>query len=506
MARLFRMAGIPCLLATICIMAAGCGTSKPVEVSTRPPVDDPTRVVMIAVRVPDGYGDRLLLGHDNWWRQTSLASYPHVAGAEMWALSDESRGKYFGRDDCSATLLFAHDSTHLYIFADVRDQALFNSTGPNNPNEGDDLELFIDANAPDKRFAETNNENTRQIMLVAGNVNPAWREPFIWQSDKTAVKPRATSRLTPHGYTMKIAIPKASFPYWKENPDLDAIGFDGLICDADAPGVDIHHPAQKGALFIGTHARHFMAPVHMSLLILERNKTAVTPLPSGLDFQPTLPAEGLLKQLRFLAVAEPTSKFIPAADLAHSHYSPLPPGPGSEALAQAVLDLIDDPRAGEVAAAAVMSRSHLVAKAGMLLLARRPNLPLPETLMENVKWLAARKDPHAVAAVTYAMEALAVRQQLPVQDMFALVKPADDASLSLTFMYCCGLNGDKTATPILLKILKEDPNFRMRMMAAMALGMLQDLTALDALQEATQDKNGDVRLQAKDAVQKLTAQ
>jgi len=458
-------------------------------------VDESGRVILTAIRVPDGLitiGER---GNEWWWSELDWedrARCRHEPGAEMWALSDESRGWYFGKDDCSVTLHFAHDTDYLYIRAEVRDQVLFNTADPETPNLGDDIELFIDANGPDKRFAETNNENVRQIMLVAGDINPAWREPHIWQSDKTAEKPRAASRLTPHGYTMEIAIPKASFPHWKENPDMDSIGFDGFLVDADAPGVDIHHPALKGAHCFCTYAQHFLKPAHLSLLVLEKEPVSIPHSHWRALPGPTWESG-------------PSTKFIPGADLAHSHTSPLPPSPGAEVWAQKVLDLIDDPQADLIAADAIKSRSHLIAKAGMLVLARRPNLPLPEAMMEETKRLAARKDPEAVAAVLYAMEALAVRKQFPVADMFAITKPSTDPAVWLTFMYYSGLNGDKAATPILLNILKNDPNFRLRMMAALALGMLQDPTALDALQEATSDKDGDVRLQAADAIKKIEA-
>jgi len=504
-----------CLLASVCVVLGGCGPSVSGEddityLTTN--VDPDGRVTMIAYRVPDGA--ITIDGLDDDWGESHwrLDLTKHEPGPEMWSLSDESRGKYFGRDDCSVALYFAHDTDYLYILAEVRDQALFNNAPPESPNLGDDLELFIDASGPEQRFADTNSENTRQIMLVAGDINPAWREPFIWQSSQTAEKPRAASRLTPWGYTMEIAIPKASFPYWKEHPELDAIGFDGIVCDADAPGVDIHHPAQKGALFFATYAQHFLKPTHLALLVLEKEKSSRYPsraryegLPWRPDFITYVPVttEQVLEGLA--AFSSSPTKFIPGADLAHSHVSPRPAEPGATPLAQWVLNWIDDPRAGEVAARAVASRSHRVAKAGMLVLARRPSLPLPESFMEDVTRLAGRKDPEAIAAVNYAMEALAVRGQFPVQDMFKLVKPADEPSMSLTFMYCCGLNGDKAATPVLLTLLKDDPNFRMRMMAALALSMLKDPAALDALQEATADKNGDVRLQAADAIKKIQA-
>ena len=493
-----------CLTAYACVLIYGCGVSAPSTVMDRDGGPSAThsetgRVTMNAVRVPDG--TIIIDGRTNDWTRigpAALLRCEHIPGPEMWCIGDESRGKYFGRDDCSVVLHFAHDTDNLYILAQVRDQALFNTARPEEPNLGDDLELFIDANAPGERFAETKNDNVRQIILVPGNVNPAWRETFVWQSDKSAGKPRAASRLTPGGYVMEIAIPKASFPYWKDHPDLDAIGIDGIVCDADAPGAEVYHPAIKGALFLGCYASHFVSPKDLSLLTLEKepvilaeDRAATTPMP------PT--AEQVLSLLA--ASGPPTRTLAGPGGLPVE--SPFPPSPGAEALAQAVLDLIDDPRAGDVAAAAVNSRSHLVAKAGMMLLARRSGLPLPESMTQRVLWLAGRKNPDAVAATAYGMEALAVRGKFPIPTMHALAKSANDPTLSITFLYSCGLNGDKAATPLLVGILRDDPNFRMRVLAALALGMLQDPAALDALREATTDKTRDVTYQARDAIQKI---
>jgi hypothetical protein len=338
-----------------------------------------------------------------------------------------------------------------------------NQAAEASANLGDELELFIDANAPQDRFGDKYNENSRQMIFVAGHVNPKWPAALIWQKEKNpGVK--AASRLRPWGYTMEIQIPKALFPYWKDHPELDAIGLEGLVSDADAPGLDIHDAALKGALFFFTYYNyHFLSPKKLSRLNLEKEPVTLAKMP-------------------------PAGK---------------PPEAES---ADALLQLLDSNKPWKVPTAAVVEKwSPEMQKAILFLLARQPDARISDYPSAAViKELSAREDMQSHAAAQYALEALAARHAMPVADLYEPCGKSEDGSLVLTYAWCCGANGDAAAaTPRLTELLGHKI-VRVRMMAALALGMLKDKAAVEPLKKlAEQDPVEDVRKQATDSMKKL---
>jgi len=465
------------------LVACSCVASTFAQTTATAPAQTsaPARPQFTAIRVPDG-AMNIDGRFDDWARmgsQTFNRCRTAPDTARLWSLADESRGKYMGDRDCGVVLFFAHDSINLYILAFVQDQFLTNTAGEHNPHEGDDFELFIDANAADHRFADKVNENVRQYILVPANVNLKWSEPYIWTSNKQADKPKVATRLLPFGYAIEIAIPKASFPYWKEHPELDAIGFDGMITDADAPGIDIHHPAMKGALYFGTAERHVTSPKHLSLLKLEAEPVTLT-------------------------AAKPTT--MPTAKEMLDQLAAKTRGSAVMLVAMRVLDMIDDAKAADVASAAIGHESTQVQKAGLQILAQRPKLDAPvEKIVDVVKTMAVKEDLDSQSAAQYGLVALAVRKKMPVADLKDACLKTNDPALVLTYAWCCGINGDKAATPILADLLKNNKNPRVQMMAALAMGLLQDKAAIEPLTQAKSDPNGDVQRQVKDSLKKLGA-
>ncbi|HEY8666676.1 MAG TPA: HEAT repeat domain-containing protein [Tepidisphaeraceae bacterium] len=446
-----------------------------------PPATEPAfvRPETSAIRVPDGaiHVDNLL---DDEWAAAgdALNSCAFVVDAKKsWAYPDPERGKHEGPEDAGVTLHFAHDSKNLYIRADVHDNFLVNNADEKLPNNGDDLELFLDANPADARFGDKNNENVHQIMFVPGGVNPLWEKAFIWQREKNPGV-EAASRLRPWGYTMQIKVPKELLPNWKEHPDLDAIGFEGLIGDADAPGVDCHHPALKGALFFGTPARHFLAPAQFMLLKLPKE-----PIKWGeVRREPKPKADEFIESLKKL------DWFVP------------------EMLAQTALDLIDDPRAAEVAAAMIRVNDPAMCKAGAQILAVRPALKAPIDELIELATPTAKERAHSREITGYAMMALAERQKLPAEKFFDLYGKNDDPQLRLTYLWCCGVNRDAAIVPRLLEILRKDPSTRARMMAALALGEIGGQDTLQELQKfAEKEPGSDVRNQALNSIKQIQA-
>jgi hypothetical protein len=215
---------------------------------------EPARPSADAVRLPDGV-IRIDARGDEW---EAFVIEPLVSDAKTgWGAQYPERGDRTGDDDCSFSLKLAHDSKHLYVLAHVHDEFLVNTSDAKDPYYGDDFELFIDANPKDKRFAAARNENCLQFVFVPARVNPNWPEVFVWQTEKFPGL-KAASRLVPGGYVIEVAVPKALFPHWKENANLDAIGFDAIVEEADSPGVDAAHPSIEGVMWMMRQGNHFM--------------------------------------------------------------------------------------------------------------------------------------------------------------------------------------------------------------------------------------------------------
>ena len=349
----------------------------------------------------------------------------------------DERGSFTGPKDLSLKAWCAIDAENLYVFAEVHDQILINDAGPANAFSGDDFEVFIDANDPAARFAAKTNENVRQLIFVPAFVNPCFKQTFIWHSEQCPGVV-AASRLRPWGYTIEIKIPKALFPHWQAHPDLDSIGFDLCANDADASGVDLYHAALKDAMFLLSPAAHFQSPAKLGVLSFAGK-----------------PAKA------------PTKVAVPV-----------------ESEAEQLLGSIATPDVARIAAA-LASREEAVRKAACEILAKRPELNVPMDALLQMVTLDAGSgsgQPGAPDLLTYALIALAERHQLPVARLFGTYARVGDPALRLTFIWCCGIQGDKSMVPELAKLLY-DGSVRIRMMAAIALAALGDRAALPALQE-----------------------
>jgi hypothetical protein len=389
------------------------------------------------------------------------------------------RGGFGGPSDCSYTLWAAMDAQYLYLYAEVRDQVLANEAGKDEIFFGDDFEVFIDANPPADRFAKKNNENVRQFIFLPAWVHSQQPAGLIFQAEKNPGVKMA-SRLKPDGYALEVAIPKALFPAWQAHPESDSVGFDVVMNEADAPGLDGTHPTVKYAMFLLSAGFHPGSPEKLGTL----------------DFQPAPPFAPMLPE-----TAKPTPSAVLTA-LSSATVDPV-------ILAQQVLDCIGDEQAAELATAAWAHPSPAVRKAGLYLLAKRPALSAPVGSL--TAFLArptnergdAQYDDHDLR--TYAMMALALRGKLPVNaNSFGFyTRLAAAQALELTYIWCLGVNGDRAAVPYLGRLLY-DSNLRVRMKAAIALGQLGDPAAVPALEEmAANEAHAYGRKEAQAALERI---
>ena len=452
----------------LCVqLAAGQTTAAATATATSEPAF--ARPELSAIRFPDKHIK--VDGRDGDWRHAGDALAKcrfQVDSKKTYAAMDGCRGRFEGDKDLHITLHLAHDSDYLYLLADVKDQFLVNTTEDSSPNNGDDLEIFIDANPVESQFGQANNENVRQFMFVPAYADARLTKPLVWPAGKSQGV-LAASRLTLDGYVLELAVPKALLPNWKTDPDLAQIGFDGLAGEADAPGVDIQHPALKGALFFLTHERHFRNPRKLARLKLATEDVKLLQM---------LPEEVVAKHAP-----------IPTAEMA----------------AQELLDRIAAKDAAREAGELLKSsKKPIVRKAALQVLAARPELDAPvDAIATMVAQLAKDKGLDARAAAQYGLMALARRGKMPVDKLYDTCGTSADPQIKLTYAWCCGINGDKAATSKLIAMLKDD-NFRVRMMAAWAMGVLKDPAAVEPLTKlAAQDANVDVKLQAQDSLEKL---
>ena len=415
-----------------------------------------------AIRVSDG--QLVVDGRDEDWQRISAAQDRYTTAANDAQHVDFSfpeRGKFSGPDDLSMRVRAAVDSENFYLLADVHDQILTNTAPPNDLYAGDDFEVFIDASPVQSRFGKAMGENVRQLIFLPAYVNPRFDRAVVWQAEKCpGVK--AVSRLRPWGYTLEIKIPKALFPNWKAHPDLDSIGFDVCVNDADSPGFDPPHAAMKDAMFLLQPAAHFMSPEKLGVMDFGREVFGATTAPSTAPV--AMAPQALIDQLK---VATPEN---------------------AEALAQEVLDAIADGRAAEIAAAAVGSSQTAIRKAGLVGLAKRPQLDAPIQVLKTIvepEPRAGYGDVPNADLRSYALVALAARHQLPAGSLFGYYARVSSPELRLTFVWCLGANADRTMAADLAKLLY-DGNIRVRMMAALSLGELGDASCLGALEEMAQ--------------------
>ena len=416
------------------------------------------------------------------WERAGVAFTQGGVGASDAShleVANPDRGGFGGASDCSYTVWAAMDARYLYLYAEVRDQVLASEVGKDEIYFGDDFEVFIDANPPAERFAKKGNENVRQFIFLPSWVNSQQPAGVIAGAEKNPGVKMA-SRIKPDGYVLEVAIPKALFPAWQAHPESDSVGFDVVVNEADAPGLDGTHPTVKYAMFLLSAGFHPGSPEKLGTL----------------DFHPAPPLTPLLPE-----TAKPTPSAVLAA-LSSAKADPV-------ILAQQVLDCIGDDQAAELAAAALAHPSPAVRKAGLYLLAKRPELPAPVEALTAFIARPTKEDIYAryydYDLRTYAMMALALRGKLPVNDdSFGFyTRLASAQSLELTYIWCLGVNGDCAAVRHLGRLLY-DSNLRVRIKAAIALGQLGDPAAVPALEEmAANDPHAYGRSEAQAALERI---
>ncbi|HUU96168.1 MAG TPA: sugar-binding protein, partial [Phycisphaerae bacterium] len=416
-------------------------------------VADEPRPAARAMRLPDGA--ITVDGRDDDWRIASGAAFARYRivsdGPELLKPQGIERGVnersvYEGPDDLSMEAWLAADAATFYVLANVRDQALINDAVPDYVFNGDDFEVFIDARPPDARFKPEKTADTPQFIFLPAFVNPDLPAGHPWH-DRRLPGTRMASRVRPWGYTIEIAIPKVLLPAWKANPGMESIGFDVMICDADASGVDWNngHPALKTIRMLLSNGWHAQTPKDLALIEFDRQQPAgsATAKPA-----PAFDAAGLAGQLA--VVREPGKDF------------------DAKRATQGVLDSLPRWDAGRLAELALDAQSAAIRKAGVYVLAKRPELPAPRARLEEMLEPQAdaaqpMPDPdlrieHADAGQpmpdpdlrTYALVALAERHRLPFERLFDAYAHGQHKGLRLTFTWCMGANGDRKAVPKLI--------------------------------------------------------
>lgn len=416
---------------------------------------------------------------DDWLRYgedfQAVRMAPDLSKNLLYALADE--GEYAGPADFFFEAWAAVDSDNLYLLAHVYDQSLFHDALRDEIYQGDDLEIFIDANSEKNLFAENRNENCRQIVLLADYLSNTQRGANAIWSDLPAAGIVLSSKIRPFGYVMEVKIPKAIFPNWKANPKQDAIGFDMTVNDADAPGIDTHHGPMKYVGYLLNPGMHFRSNSDLSWLIAspERAVRGKTP-----------------KSPKKIAEEKLVSAINKATEV------------NAEALAAQMLEYISSPRAGEFASAAIMSKFPVLRNAGLFIYSKRPELPAPtETIILSLNKPLPEGILFDLAAVNYALVVLAQRKALPVSDDFNnRFGNSFATTVRLTYAWCLGVNGDKKALPWMIKQMA-DPNMRIRVKLARSFGILGDPAALPVLQEMADKDHNYAREVAKESIEMI---
>ncbi len=398
-------------------------------------------------------------GQDEDWQRLG-AAFTQAKLTPDWSksltYSNPDQGEYAGPEDLSFEVWVAVDAENLYVLAQVRDQLLYNDSVA-NLYEGDDLEIFIDANLPEKQFAKERNENCRQIILLPQHMSLIKSGAETLWSDQPVPDMQMQSRLHTWGYTLEVKIPKAVFPNWKAHPEQARIGFDVSVSDSDTPGVDSLHGPMKYVGFLLYPANHFLTAEFLSTLKASKSVAKVDNH-SDKTVAPRMTADRVVSAIREAKTA--------TADEA----------------AEMVLDKIDDPAAATIAAAAVASPLRALRKAGLFILAKRPDLPAPlEMLIAGLQAPVLEGYLFDPDLISFALVSLAIRHKLPVNDDFnTRFGTSFHTPVRLTYTWCLGRNSDRSATSFLIKQLA-DKNLRVRIKAVRALGTLHDPAALPAL-------------------------
>ncbi len=389
---------------------------------------------------------------------TNARLVPDLSKSLMFFNPDQ--GEYAGPDDMSFEAWLANDKDNFYVLAHVRDQLLFNDAEANFW-EGDDLELFIDANPVATRYAKARNENCIQFMFLPRHMSlsRATDAKAMW-TDKPIPGLQMASRLRPCGYNMEIKIPKTSIPYWKLHPEMNSIGFDLSISDSDTPGIDSHHGPMKYIGYLLNPGNHFTTSEFLTEVAATPEINKMTPKKI-----PQSPPVNMKKVLKAIADAK--------AD-------------NAEEAAGMAIDIMDDPAAAQIANAALASPYRILRKAGLFILAKRPELATgADKMIAGLRTPATDGYLFDPELIIYSLAALAEQHKLPVSDDFnTRFGESFSVTVRLTYAWCLGINGDHAAVPFLAK-QTTDKNMRVRIKAALALGALDDPAGLPALNTMT---------------------
>jgi hypothetical protein len=311
-----------------------------------------------------------------------------------------------------------------------------------------------------------------------------------------------------------VKIPKALLPNWRAHPDMDSIGLDIMTADADAPGVDCLHPAVKGARYLLDVANHFQSPEKLSVAKFE--KTPAT-MPSASTTTTTQASTTQSSTTQVASVPMPTTAVLSAPSTASAPMTTTASADPrvervraakletADAIAQEILDAATGEGAAILADTALASPHLVIRKAGAFVLAQRPALDAPiSALASIVQASMATTQPDDLEIRKYALMALARRYKLAADGLFdAYAKAGNDPTLRLTYIWCAGINGDKTIGPKLIPLLG-DPNLRIRMMTALSLGTLKEASAVEALKAmASKDPHQYGQTQAKLALEQI---
>ena len=399
------------------------------------------RPLMLAIRVRNDaikVDGRL----DEWPKAAFEDPYERVADSPDFSsaiLTQAAHGAWLGVDDLSARVRAAVTADTLYISGTIRDQLLFNEGNADAPWVGDEFEVFIDANPPEKRFQAELNENYAQFIFVPEHLWENSTGTFIW---RTAKYPGVTaaSRLTPLGYTFEVAIPKDVVPYWQAHHDMDSIGFDVQIGDIDNPGLIGHDAGPKINMELLQPFPHFRSAVELSTL----------------QFDPKV---------------KKTPRYKERAERALPGY----------ASAQQLLDNFNAPGI-ERKANASLGRADLARKAALFILLKRTELTADTEAISAILKEPVDTSPRGwlLDARVYALMVLAERKKLPAAHTLQQFGTSEDLVLQQTALWAIGVNGDASVTPELAQLFNHTTGLTQEIVA-ISLARLGDRSSVAML-------------------------
>lgn len=404
---------------------------------------------------------------------------------------------YGGPNDLSFTLYTAADQDHFYALIRVKDHFLANyamsTAGSKLPKKiytGDDIEIFIDANPPEKRFAQKHNKNTSQIMIAPSFSAPgqteAHKEFFLHRPLPEKPDVEVATRHFAWGYVIEISVPKSLYPHWQANPEMASIGFELEVHDADDFGSLYFGEGNLEAIRWLNHTEpHFKSPRFYSLLNFDVNTQPV---------ESTSTPE--LKPLKrsFVTLSKPGE---------------------AKRVAQALYDRIGlAQQSASALNAAAIHRNPTIKNAAVYILSRNLEVTLEESVAEN--WIQYLKTPpknseglnRSKSQLGLMLIALGARQMLPTDAIYHYYARAfdtleNDPGLRLNFLFALKLQNDPQIANQIRNLLS-DGDYRIRTTAIQLLYHLGDTSFKKTLvQLKKMDPSPRVRTVASETLKKL---